>query len=141
MFENEKSSDRNDLKTGEVAAVPFGFVKTFTALEFKSDHLLVTKLVKDLGSDRGTGDKGAAHIQRFAASGSENFVESHGITDGYVELLNIDFVTCGDTILLSTGLDNCVCHRSLPALRAGKVPPVTRIGKRFFKNAAQTSPG
>jgi hypothetical protein len=36
--------------------------------------------------------------------------------------------------LFSARFENCVCHLSLPGLRAGNLPSVPPIGKLFFKN-------
>jgi hypothetical protein len=107
-------SDRNDLEAGKVAAMAFGFVETFAALEFESDDFLVAELLDDLGGHGRSIDERGADADAVTAARSKHFVKSHGITDCDVEFLNIDFVANCDTILLSTGFDNCVCHRSAP---------------------------
>src|SRR5690606_27181826 len=88
----------------------------------------------DLGGHGGSVEERGPDLDAVAAARSEHFVERHRVADSRIEFLNIDFVASRDTILLPTGFDNCVCHRSLPALRAGKVPPLPANGKRFFKN-------
>ena len=124
-------SDRNDLETGKVAAMALGFVETFAALEFESDDLLVTELLDDLGGHGGSINKGGTDADAVATARSENFIKSDGITDCHVEFLNIDFVACCDTILLSTGFDNCVCHRSAPCFE-GRESAITSPKRQAF---------
>lgn len=113
-FKYEARSDRNDLEAGKMAAMALGFVEPFPALELEGDNFLVAELLDDLGGHGRSVDERGTDADAVTAARSKHFVKSHGITDCNVEFLNIDLVANCDTILLSTGFDNCVCHRSAP---------------------------
>lgn len=109
-----------------------GLVEALAALEFERDHLVGTDLVNDLGGDRGTCKEGASHTDAVTVAGSEDLVKGHGVTHRNVEFLHFDLVACRDAILLPTGLDNCVCHRALPALRGRESATTGDKRQAFF---------
>ena len=115
-----------------MTAMTLGLVVALTALEFESDHFLRTELIDDLSGHLRSIDERSTHGESFSAAGGEDFFEGHGISDFSAELLDVDLVACFHAVLFSAGFDNCVCHLSLPLLRAGNLPPVPRISKLFF---------
>lgn len=106
------ASDRLNFQFCEKPTMAFGFMIALAALEFEGDDFLVAILVYDLGLHLGSRQEWITHGETFAAAGSENFVESHRVSHGGIELFDINLVSLFHAVLFAARSKNCVFHRS-----------------------------
>jgi len=103
-----------DFKAGELAAVAFGFMVAFAALEFKREHLGRAVLIDNLGGDFRPLDEWRANLVGFAVIEKENLLECGVVADIQIKAFDVDRVTFFYPVLFAASFENCVCHLAPP---------------------------
>ncbi len=87
-----------------------GAVIPFPTFEFEGNDLLILELGEHFGLDAGARDEWGAESDLVTIN-DQQYIAEGGFSAGFdSELLDIQDVSLGDTVLLAAGLDDCVGH-------------------------------
>ena len=114
-FQSDLLSDLGNAHLGEVLAMATLALVALTTTELVHDDLLVTVLLEDLALNANLGKGLGVSDGLRAIIDEKNLVERDGSALFDLELLDVDDVALGNLILLTTGLNNCVHVKYLPA--------------------------
>lgn len=112
--------DGFDFETGELATMTDSAVVALTSAEFESDHFVILELIHNFGADFGAGNERLADLKIRSIGNEKHFGKMDVRADFTVEFFYVDFVAGLDSILFSTCLYHCVCHKKTKLNRVGE---------------------
>ena len=109
LLEKSKlSRDRFDLELRVVLTMTSALDGVLTTTHLEDANLVVTAVRNNRGRNAGAFNEGSTDLEFIAIGNSQDFRKGHLGADFGVQGFNLELVTSGNTVLLTTGFDNCV---------------------------------